>query len=64
MMLAAEGKADFIVSLAGMAISGKETLVMQNRQALSSLGLPKEMVDSYCNNISNILDEIANGKKK
>lgn len=36
---------------------------MQNRQALSSLGLPKEMVDSYCNNISNILDEIANGKK-
>ena len=63
MMLAAEGKADFIVSLAGMAISGKETLVMQNRQAMSSLGLPKEMVDSYCNNISNILDEIANGKK-
>lgn len=55
--------ADFIVSLAGMAISGKETLVMQNRQAMSSLGLPKEMVDSYCNNISNILDEIANGKK-
>ena len=33
-MLAAEGKADFIVSLAGMAISGKETLVMQNHQAL------------------------------
>ena len=63
MMLAAEGKVDFIVSLAGMAISGKETLVMQNRQAMSSLGLPKEMVDSYCNNISNILDEIANGKK-
>ena len=63
LMLAAEGKADFIVSLAGMAISGKETLVMQNRQAMSSLGLPKEMVDSYCNNISNILDEIANGKK-
>lgn len=36
---------------------------MQNRQAMSSLGLPKEMVDSYCNKISNILDEIANGKK-
>ena len=63
MMLAAEGKADFIVSLAGMAISGKETLMMQNRQAMSSLGLPKEMVDSYCNKISNILDVIANGKK-
>lgn len=63
MMLAAEGKADFIVSLAGMAISGKETLIMQNRQAMSSIGLPKEMVDSYCNSISKALDEIASGKK-
>ena len=63
MMLAAEGKADFIVSLAGMAISGKETLVMQNRQAMSALGLPKDVVDSYCTTISNILDEIAKGKK-
>lgn len=63
MMLAAEGKADFIVSLAGMAISGKETLIMQNRQAMSAIGLPKETVDSYCNSISKALDEIANGKK-
>lgn len=63
MMLAAEGKADFIVSLAGMAISGKETLVIQNRQAMSAINLPKDMVDSYCATISNILNEIANGKK-
>ena len=63
MILAAEGKADFIVSLAGMAISGKETLIMQNRQAMSAIGLPKEMVDSYCNSISKALDEIASGKK-
>ena len=63
MMLASEGKADFIVSLAGMAISGKETLVMQNHQAMSALGLPKDVVDSYCTTISNILDEIAKGKK-
>ena len=63
MMLAAEGKVDFIVSLAGMAISGKETFVMQNRQAMSSIGLPKDIVDSYCATISNILNEIANGKK-
>lgn len=63
MMLAAEGKADFIVSLAGMAISGKETLIMQNRQAMTAIGLPKETVDSYCNSISKALDEIANGKK-
>ena len=63
MMLAAEGKADFIVSLAGMAISGKETLIMQNRQAMSAIGLPKETVDSYCNSISKALYEIASGKK-
>ena len=63
MMLAAEGKADFIVSLAGMAISGKETLIMQNRQAMSAIGLPKETVDSYCTSISKALDEIASGKK-
>lgn len=63
MMLAEEGKADFIVSLAGMAISGKETLIMQNRQAMTAIGLPKEMVDSYCNSISKALDEIASGKK-
>lgn len=63
MQLAAEGKADFIVSLAGMAISGKETLIMQNHQAMSAIGLPKETVDSYCNSISKALDEIASGKK-
>ena len=63
MMLAAEGKTDFIVSLAGMAISGKETLVMQNHQAMSAIGLPKDIVDSYCATISNILNEIAKGKK-
>lgn len=62
-MLAAEGKADFIVSLAGMAVSGKETLVMQNRQALSALGMPKEMVNNYCEAIEKMFDEIANGKK-
>ena len=63
LILAAEGKTDFIVSLAGMAISGKETLVMQNRQAMSAIGLPKETVDTYCNSISKALDEIASGKK-
>ena len=63
MMLAAEGKADFIVSLAGLAISGKETLIMQNHQAMTAIGLPKETVDSYCNSISKALDEIASGKK-
>lgn len=63
LMLAAEGKTDFIVSLAGMAVSGKETLVMQNRQALLGLGLPKNMIDNFCSIVDNVLSDIAHGKK-
>lgn len=48
MMIAAENKADFIVSLAGMAISGAETLIWQNRVALKGSGFTDEQVDSYC----------------
>ncbi len=38
-MIGAEDKADFIVSLAGMAISGKETLMRQNSHNLDVLPL-------------------------
>ncbi|MDE5840132.1 MAG: alpha/beta hydrolase [Muribaculaceae bacterium] len=47
-MLGAEGKIDFIVSLAGMVVSGKETLLDQNRLFLSQAGYPKETVENYC----------------
>lgn len=47
-MLAAEQKADFIISLAGMAVSGAETLVSQNRIALMGSGFSEEEVDTYC----------------
>lgn len=63
LMLAAEGKADFIISLAGMAISGKETIIMQNRQAISALGMPKDIVDKYCDAIQKVFNETAKGKK-
>ncbi|MGM9699079.1 MAG: alpha/beta hydrolase [Prevotella sp.] len=62
LMLAAEGKADFVVSMAGMCISGKETLLMQNRQGMAPLGLPKETVDAYCNAMSDAFDKLAEGK--
>lgn len=62
LLLASEGKTDFIVSLAGMAVSGKETLLMQNRQALSSVGLTDDMVNDYCNVLDKVLDDLANGK--
>lgn len=47
MMLAAEGKADFIVSLAGMAVSGEETLLWQTALALSAAGVAQSDIDSY-----------------
>ncbi|MDE6560628.1 MAG: alpha/beta hydrolase [Muribaculaceae bacterium] len=47
-MLGADNKVDFIVSLAGMIVSGKETLLDQNRYALSKAGYPKQVVDEYC----------------
>ena len=47
LMLAAEGQADFIVSLAGMAISGKETLLWQYRLRLKQAGIPEENIDDY-----------------
>lgn len=38
-MIGAEEKADFIVSLAGMAISGKETIMRQNSHSLDKMSL-------------------------
>ncbi len=62
LMLAAEKKADFIVSLASMAVSGKETLLWQNRIALSSTGLPTEAIDSYCALLDKVFTATAEGK--
>ena len=62
LLLAAEGKTDFIISLAGMAISGKETLIEQNKDALNALGLPNDVIVSYCKALNNVFDELAAGK--
>ena len=48
LMLAAEGEADFIVSLAGMAVSGLETIERQSRVSLESAGYPEEYVETFC----------------
>ena len=61
MMIAAENKADFIVSLAGMAISGAETLLWQNRVALKGLGFTDEQVASYCKMLETAFDVRVNG---
>ena len=48
LMLAAEGQANFIVSLAGMAVSGLETLVKQSRGSIESAGYTGKNVDTFC----------------
>ena len=47
-MIAAEQKADFIISLAGMVVSGAETLIAQSRTAFLEAGIPAETVERYC----------------
>lgn len=48
LMLGADKKIDFIVSLAGMVVSGKETLLDQNRDMLYKVGYSPEVVEEYC----------------
>jgi hypothetical protein len=61
LMLAAEKKADFIVSLAGMAISGRETLLWQNREGLLQAGLDEKTVDVYCKALEDTFDAATDG---
>ena len=61
LMLAAEKKADFIVSLAGMVVSGKETLLWQNRIALMAKGVPAETIDMYCQALDETFDACISG---
>lgn len=56
MMLGADKNVDFIISLAGMVISGKETLLDQNRYALSNAGLPQQIVDEYCSLLTSVFE--------
>ena len=62
MMLAAAGQTDFIISLAGMAISGAETLVWQNRLALLEAGMSQEVTDEYCRLISEAYESRVKGE--
>lgn len=61
LMLAAEQKADFIISLAGMVISGAETLIDQNKAALLEAGFTQEASDTYCKLLEKAFDALVNG---
>lgn len=62
LLLAEEGQADFIVSLAGMVGSGKECLLKQNSVMLSKVGVPSEQVRAYCDALNNGFDQLIAGK--
>lgn len=61
LMLAAEDKTDFIVSLAGMAVSGAETLISQSRISFLQAGVPEETVEEYCRLLERTFDVKMNG---
>ncbi len=52
LMLGADKKVDFIVSLAGMVVSGKETLMDQNQYTMAQAGYSQQIIDEYCELLS------------
>ena len=61
LMLSAEGVVDFAVSLAGMAVSGAETLLWQNRVALAASGYTQPVIDTYCEALGEAYEVIQHG---
>ncbi len=59
--LAAEDKADFVISLAGMVVSGAQTLLEQNRRALLGAGISKNDTDSYCRLLKDAYEAATSG---
>ena len=60
LMLAAEGKADFVISLAGMVASGSETRLDQNRRALQMTGMPESETNNYCRFLADAYAAVVN----
>lgn len=58
-MLAARGKADFIVSMAGPGVKGDSILLAQNRRGLLQGGVPAGMADDYCKVIAKVFAVMA-----
>ena len=61
-MLGAQGKADFIVSMAGPGVSGKDILLAQNRLGLTQGGATADITDSFCKVLDKVFDVMASGE--
>ena len=46
-----------------MVVSGKSTLIEQNKEALAAIGLPNDVISSYLKTLDTVLDDLASGKK-
>ena len=62
LMLAAESKVDFVVSLAGCAVSFEKTLLDQNRWTLQQAGYSQDVTDRYCAALESLFDELKAGR--
>ena len=61
LMLAAEKQVDFVVSLAGAAVSGKQILLEQNRLLLLKEGYSEEITKSYLTALESLFEDIKTG---
>ena len=63
LMLAAEGKVDLAVSMAGVSGSGKENLLLQNKAIFKSSGYSDDVVNMYCEVLDKVFGQMAEGKR-
>ena len=61
LILSAEKMVDFAISLAGMAVSGAETLLWQNKLSLAEAGFEQDVIDTYCQALGEAFDVITHG---
>ena len=57
-LIAAEGKADFIVSLAGGAVQGKETILTQNYNAIKAQGIASDQAGEIVDAVEDVFNKI------
>lgn len=63
-LLGADKVPDFIVSLAGMAVPGKETILDQNRRALAKSGMSETDIRGNLSLLSLLFDEMAHQARR
>ena len=57
-LIAADGKSDFIVSMAGGAVQGKETILTQNYNALKMQGITSEQAGEIVDAVEDVFNKL------